>query len=346
MEIVDLRSDTVTRPSPAMRSAIAGAEVGDDSLGDDPTTRVLEERVADLLGMEAALFFPSGVMANQVALAVHGRPGTEVVLEADAHIFHYEEGAAAALSGLQLHRVATEDGLLTADAVSGAIRDGSRYQPTTSLIALENTHLASGGRVLPLESIRAIVDVARANRLPIHLDGARLWHAATETGTAPATIVQGVDSVMVALSKGLGAPIGSLLAASRDWIDRAWRVRRRFGGGMRQVGLLAAAGLYALDHHLDRLSETHEMARTLASGLSEIGGLSVSAPETNIVMIDVESPAPEAGRILGFLKERGILMVPFGPRRIRAVTHLDVPQGGVGRTVAAFEAAVRELSSP
>ena len=326
-----------------MREAIASAEVGDASLGDDPTTRRLEERVAELLGKDRALFFPSGVMANQTALAALGAPGTEVVLEAGAHIFHYEEGAAAAWSGLQLRPVATPDGLLTRESVESALRAGSPYQPRTSLVALENTHLDSGGRVMSASSAREIGELARERGLAVHLDGARLWHAAAAGGEDLEKLARPADTVMVALSKGLGCPVGSLLAGPAEVLERAWRIRRRMGGGMRQTGILAAAGIHALDHHLPRLVRDHERARVLARGLDALPGCRAARPETNIVLAEIEGSDLRVDRILGFLREREILMIPFGPRRIRAVTHLDVDDRGITRAVEGFEAALKAL---
>ncbi|MBT8397116.1 MAG: low specificity L-threonine aldolase [Gemmatimonadetes bacterium] len=340
--VVDLRSDTVTRPTPEMREAMVRAEVGDDVLDHDPTTLALEEKVAALLGKESALFFPSGVQANQTALAVHGRAGTEVVLEAGAHIFNYEEGAGAALSGLQLRPVHTDDGLLTADLVREAIRPDSPYIHPTSLIALENTHNGAGGKILPFTTMQAIRDVAREWRLPVHLDGARLWHACAETGLSPREYGSLADTVMVCLSKGLGAPVGSLLAGPGDLMKKAWRVRRRLGGGMRQSGFLAAAGIYAMDHHLERLAEDHARARFLAEGSAEIPGVSVVPPETNIVMLDLEDPAVSVDSVLAAMVAEGVLMVRFGPRRLRAVTHLDLDDEGVERAVAVLSRAVEE----
>lgn len=335
--MVDLRSDTVTRPSPAMREAMIGAEVGDDVLDHDPTTLALEKRVAEVLGKERALFFPSGVQANQTALAVLGRPGTEVVCEAGAHIFNYEESAGAALSGLQLHPVPTPDGLLTPEAVEGAIRPPSPYAPVTSLVALENTHNSAGGKILPLETARVIREVALGRELPLHLDGARLWHACAATGHAPSDYGALAETVMVCLSKGLGAPVGSLLAGSAELMERAWRIRRRLGGGMRQSGILAAAGLFALEHNRDRLEEDHRRARELARGVGEMAGLTAGVPDTNIVMIDLEDPDRTPAEVLEKLAGEGVLMVPFGPRRLRAVTHLDVDDDGIGRALEALE---------
>jgi threonine aldolase len=341
---VDLRSDTVTRPTPAMREAMLQAEVGDDVLDHDPTTRALEERVAELVGKERALFFPSGVQANQTALAVHGRPGTEAVCEAGAHIFNYEEAAGALISGLQLRPVPAPGGLLTPELVRGAIRPPSPYNPATSLVAIENTHNSAGGRIMPLEVAEGIRDVASDAGLPVHLDGARLWHAAVETGHSPSELGAVGDTVMVGLSKGLGAPVGSLLAGSAELMERAWRIRRRLGGAMRQSGILAAGGLYALEHHRDRLVEDHRRARMLARGAERIEGLRVEPPDTNIVMLDIEAPGVTAAVILSFLAERGVLMVPFGPKRIRAVTHMDVDDDGIQRALGALTFALRALA--
>jgi len=338
--VVDLRSDTVTRPTPEMRRAMIGAEVGDDVLDHDPTTQALEEKVADLLGKESALFFPSGVQANQTALAVHGRPGTEVVLEAGAHIFNYEEGAGAAPSGLPLRPVNTDDGLLTPELVREAVRPDSPYIQPTSLIALENTHNGAGGKILPYVTMQAIRDVARESGLPVHLDGARLWHACVETGLSPEDYGSLADTVMVCLSKGLGAPVGSLLAGPEELLKRAWRVRRRLGGGMRQSGFLAAAGIYALDHHRDRLADDHSRARFLAEEAAGIPGVSVVSPETNIVMLDLEDPGISVDSVLASMMEEGVMMVRFGPRRLRAVTHLEVGDEGVERALAVLSRAV------
>jgi len=339
--LVDLRSDTVTRPTPGMREAMLGAEVGDDVLDHDPTTQALEEKVAALLGKEAALFFPSGVQANQTALAVQGRMGSEVIHEAGAHIFNYEEGAGAALSGLQLRPVVTPDGLLTPDLVRDAIRPASPYVPPTCLIALENTHNGAGGKILPLDTMKRIRSVALEAGLPVHLDGARLWHACVETGSSPSEFGFLADTVMVCLSKGLGAPVGSLLAGSREVMDRAWRVRRRLGGGMRQSGILAAAGIYALDHHRERLAQDHARARALASGAEEIPGIEVVVPETNIVMLDFPDEGVSLDGVLAALAAAGVLMVRFGPRRLRAVAHLDVDDEGISRALDVLSRAMK-----
>jgi threonine aldolase len=302
--VIDLRSDTVTRPTPGMRQAIAAAEVGDDQLGDDPTVRRLEDRIAELLGKERALFFPSGIMANETAIVVHGRPGTEAVVEASCHLIDWEEAAAAAWAGMQLRPVATEDGILTAEHVAGAIRPRANpYQPDTSLICVENTHNAAGGKILPLDTLQGIRAVADEHDLPIHMDGARLWHACAATGVSPARYAGLADTVMVTLSKGLGCPVGSLLVGPGHLMDRAWRVRRRMGGSMRQSGLLAAAGLYALDHHLERLADDHRRAKLLADRAAEIDGIEPIAPETNIVMLDLRRGEPDAARVVAGMED-------------------------------------------
>jgi threonine aldolase len=333
--VVDLRSDTVTRPTPAMRQAIAAAEVGDDQLGDDPTVRRLEERVAELLGKERALFFPTGIMANQTAIVLHGRPGTEAVIEADGHILQWEEAGAAAWAGVQLRPVMTPDGILTADHVRAAIRPaGNRYQPLTSLVCVENTHNTAGGKVTPLETLRAIRAVADEHGIPVHMDGARLWNAAAASGVALADYASTADSVMVTLSKGLGCPVGSLLAGTADAMDRAWRIRRRMGGAMRQSGILAAAGLHALDHHLDRLADDHRRARRLADGAAALPTVTAVAPDTNIVMLDLAAEAPDAPAAAARLADQGVLVIPFAARRIRAVTHMDVDDEGIEAALA------------
>ena len=327
---VDLRSDTVTRPTPGMREAIAAAEVGDDQLGDDPTVARLEDRIATLLGKERALFFPSGIMANETAIVVHGRPGTEAVVEASCHLIDWEEAAAAAWAGVQLRPVHTDDGILTPERVANAIRPvANPYQPDTSLICVENTHNAAGGKVLPLETLRGIRAVADEHGLPVHMDGARLWHAAQAAGVTLADYGALADTVMVTLSKGLGCPVGSLLAGTEDAIDRAWRVRRRMGGSMRQSGILAAAGLYALDHHLERIAEDHRRARLLADLAGEIDGVEPVAPETNIVMLNLLRDDLDAATIVAGLADRGVRLSMFSSTRLRAVTHLDVDDAGV-----------------
>lgn len=338
--VVDLRSDTVTRPTPAMRRAIAEADVGDAVLGDDPTAAELERYAAELLGKERALFFPSGVMANTAAILVLAQPGTEAVIDAGGHMLNYEEAAAAQLGGIQFRAVPTRDGLLTASDVAGAIRPRSPYLVQTSAVCVENTHNSAGGRVLRLVQLQAVAQAARDAGVRVHLDGARLPNAAAATGLPMKDYAAHADTVMVALSKGLGAPVGSILAGSAELMEKAWRVRRRLGGGMRQAGLLAAAGLHALRHNLERLTEDHARAGTLARRCAAFPGVTALKPQTNIVMLDLDDARLDPAAILAGLTARGVWMTQFGPRRLRAVTHMDVDDAGIERAAAAFEASV------
>jgi threonine aldolase len=318
-----------------MRRAMAEAEVGDDLLDGDPTTRRLEALTAELLGTEAALFFPSGTMANQVALATLGRWGGEAVVEAGAHVFHYEEGAAAALSGLQLHPIQGENGVLTPEHLARGARPASRYLPRTALVCVENTHLASGGTVVPPEALDALGVAARERGLPVHLDGARLWHAAAETGLPLRDFTRSVDTVMTCLSKGLGAPVGSMLAGPGDVLEEAWRIRRRLGGAMRQSGVLAAAGLHALEHHRDRLVEDHRRARIIAAAADALPGFRAPRPQTNVILIHAPDPAA-AHALVAHLERHGVRTLPFGEGVVRAVTHLDVDDAQVDRVLEAL----------
>ncbi len=327
--MIDLRSDTVTKPSPAMRRAMAEAEVDDDLLDGDPTTRRLEHRVAELLGKEAALFFPSGTQANQVAVHVLAPRGTEAIVEAEAHIVHFEKAASAVLSGVQLCPVRGASGVLAPEQVADAIRPASPFLPRTSLIAVENTHNAAGGRVTPPAVMDAICAVAREHGLPVHVDGARLWNAALAAGVPAARLVRDGTTVMVSFSKGLGCPVGSCLAGPRSVIEEAWEARARFGGGMRQTGILTAACEYALDHNLGRLGDDHANAKLLADRLQGCAGFAVVPPETNIVMLDLARHTAEDA--MARLAAAGVKVSRFGPRRVRAVTHLDVTRPDVER---------------
>ncbi|MGQ0713559.1 MAG: threonine aldolase family protein [Gemmatimonadaceae bacterium] len=319
---IDIRSDTVTRPTPAMRRAMADADVGDDVLDGDPTVKRLERRVAEMLGKEAALFFPSGTMANQTAVWLLSRRGTEVLLDAGSHILHYEMAGAAALSGVQPRPVAGTP-TMDVEGLRAAIRPASPHVPMASLLCLENTHNGAGGRVMSRGDMQSIADVARAHALHVHLDGARLWNASAASGESLASLASVADTVMVSFSKGLGCPVGAALAGPRDLIADGWAVRKRFGGGMRQSGILAAAGLYALDAHLQRICDDHATARLYASLVDGVAGARVVPPDSNIVMLDL----PETFNAFSVVSEaarREVLLTPWSASRIRAVTHLDV----------------------
>ena len=319
--VVDLRSDTVTKPSRAMREAMLSAVVGDDVYGEDPTVIELERRTAALLGKESALFVPSGTMSNQIALLVHTRPGDEVVIGEGAHIAFYESGAGAALAGVQF-ATAGSGGLFDADDLTAAVKPKADYHPRTSLVCLENTHNRAGGRIFPQTSAEAIALCARGFGLGAHLDGARLWHAALVTGQTEAALATPFDTVSVCFSKGLGAPVGSALVGSRDAISTARRFRKMLGGGMRQVGILAAGALFALEHQRARLSLDHDSARELGRILAQVNGVRVIAPETNIVSVAL--PGWHASRVVEAARTRGVLVNATGKDTLRAVTHLDV----------------------
>ncbi len=338
---VDLRSDTVTRPTLAMRRAMAEAVVGDDVLGDDPTVKELERRIADLAGMEAAAFVPSGTMGNQLAVASQTEPGDEVLVEADSHVFMYEQGGIAANSGCLAHVVRGERGRIPAAALHDAIRDEDEHNARVTLVCAENTHNRAGGAVVPLAALRELAAAARARGVRLHLDGARLWNASVATGVPVREWAACADTLMMCFSKGLGAPVGSILAGPERTLLRARRIRKRWGGTMRQVGILAAGCLHALDHHVGRLAEDHARARRLAAGWRRCEGLEVPEPETNIVFADLADPALETAAVARALEERGVRVLDFGPRRLRAITHLDVDDAGIERAVEAMrEAAV------
>jgi threonine aldolase len=323
-----------------MRKAMAEADVGDDVFGEDPTVRRLQERVAELLGKEAALFTPTGVMANQLAIKAHTEPGNEVIIESDSHIFNYETAAPAMMSQVQLVPVRGERGVMRAEDVDAAVRDTAYYFPKSALVCLENTHNRAGGTIHPLGAIDAIGGVCRARGMKLHIDGARLWNAHIATGTPMIEYAKRVDTVAVCFSKGLGAPAGSMLAGPKDFIARAHRFRKVFGGGMRQVGVLAAAALYALDEHLERLAEDHANAWYFADALSDLRAFSIdmAAVQTNIVILD---PAPSGIGVadaLARLKARGVLLTPGTPGKIRAVFHLDADRARVQQAVEHFRA--------
>jgi threonine aldolase len=316
-----------------MRRAIAEAEVGDEQRFADPTTTRLEERVAELLGHEAALFLPSGTMCNQIAIRLHTRPGgDELIAAANSHPVNYEAGGPAAFSSAMVRTIDTPTGIFEPAQLEAAIRPaGDRYAPRSRLVSVEQTTNLGGGRVWPLETVRAVIEIARAHDMRAHLDGARLMNAVVATGTSAAEWAGGFDTAWIDFTKGLGAPVGAVLAGSRELIDEAWRYKQMIGGALRQSGIVAAGCLYALDHHVDRLEEDHRNARTLADGLAELG-FDVQPPDTNIVIADVA----DAPSLVGALWDRGIEVTPMAPTRIRCVTHLDVDADGIERALAAF----------
>lgn len=338
-DYIDLRSDTVTKPTPAMRKAMVEAEVGDDVFGEDPTVNALQEKVANLLGKEAALFTPSGTMANQLSIKSHTQPGDEVIIEATSHPYNFEGGGGAVLSGIQFHCLKGLRGILDASQIEEAIRPNDHHFPVTRLICLENTHNRGGGAIYPIDKMAEIYRLAKSKGLLVHLDGARLWNASVATRIGLHEYGQWADSVSVCLSKGLGAPIGSLVAGSRIFIDRVHRFRKMFGGGMRQVGIIAAAGRYALDHHLERLKEDHQNAKRLAVGLKELKGVSLDPKhvETNIVIFDVTETGKTGLQIAEAMKHHRILIHAFGKTQIRLVTHLDVSGEDIEIALKAFE---------
>ncbi len=325
--MIDLRSDTVTRPSEAMRETMARAFVGDDVYGEDPTVNALQEKAASLLGKAAALFVPSGTMANQLSLRLLSRPGEEVIVDGRSHMVRYEQGAGAALSGVQFHWVTTERGIMAPEQVEAAIRPRDPHTIPTALICLENTHNAGGGTIYPLRTVEQIHDVARNHGIPLHLDGARLFNAVVATGVSAAEYARHFETVSVCLSKGLGAPVGSVVATNDlSLMDTLRRFRRMYGGAMRQAGIVAAAGIYALEHNIIRLQEDHQNARRLAALLRNAPYVSVDADavQTNIVIFDVVGCPLPAAAILQALKKEGVLMNCIGGTTFRAVTHLDV----------------------
>ncbi|HEV3204554.1 MAG TPA: GntG family PLP-dependent aldolase [Gemmataceae bacterium] len=334
----DLRSDTVTRPTSGMRAAMANAEVGDDVFGEDPTVIRLQERVAALLGKEAALFVPSGTMSNQICLKAQTQPGDEIICESTCHIYNFEAGGPAVLSGVTCRTLEGEYGILDVSQLEDKIRKVDDHLVRTRVIALENTHNRGGGRVYPLEKIQAIGTWAHANGLIMHLDGARLWNAMVATGIPAVEWCRHFDSISVCFSKGLGAPVGSALAGSREFVTRARRIRKLFGGGMRQAGVIAAAALFSLDHHIDRLGEDHRHARVIAQAVTETPGLRLDPPEveTNLVWFEVDPDLGSAKDIAAQLKQKGISVQPVGGHTIRACTHLDVSAAQAERAAEAI----------
>ena len=339
--MIDLRSDTVTRPSVGMRRAIADAEVGDDVFGEDPTTKALEETVAELLGKESALFVPSGTMGNQLAIHTQTQPGDEVIVERQNHIFNYESGAAGSLNGVTLHVIQGKHGRFSRDQFLNALRSGNYWESRSTLLCLENTLNIAGGLLYPLEELQELADCAHSHGMACHLDGARLWNASIATQIPPSQYADPFDTVTVCLSKGLGAPVGSVFAGSSSIIRRAHRRRKELGAGMRQSGVLAAAGLYALEHHLSALEQDHTHAQRLADGLRAFPQLEVPCPQTNIVLIHLLDATITVGDLLQDLRTQGIGMVTVGPDIIRATVHRDLSTEDIDTAILGMERTLK-----
>ncbi|HWO78284.1 MAG TPA: low-specificity L-threonine aldolase [Bacillus sp. (in: firmicutes)] len=323
--MIDLRSDTVTKPTEAMRKAAYEAEVGDDVYGEDLSVNQLEEKAAEILGKEAALFVTSGTQGNQIAVLTHCRPGQEVIVEQEAHIFYYEGAAMSAFAGIQPRTIKGTRGAMNPEEVLGAIRPDDIHAPETGLICLENTHNRAGGAIIPLENMKEIYTIAKDHHIPVHLDGARLFNASVASGTPVKEFAQFTDSVQICLSKGLGAPVGSIIAGTKDFIKSARKWRKRLGGGLRQVGIIAAPAYVALTEMVDRLEEDHQNAKKLAEGLQQIPTLKVeNQVETNIVLVNVGDTGYNAATFLELLRGEGILAVDFGPETIRFTTNYGV----------------------
>ncbi len=345
--MIDLRSDTVTRPPKAMRAAMESAPVGDDVFNDDPTVNRLQERVADMLGKEAALFVPSGTMSNQICVKAHTQPGDELLCDAGCHIYNYEAGGAAVLSGVTCRTIEGDFGILDLSQLEDKIRPINEHLVRTRLVCLENTHNRGGGRIYPLEKIEAISSWARQHGLAMHLDGARLWNAIVASGIAAKEWTSHFDTVSVCFSKGLGAPVGSALAGPRALVSRARMIRKLFGGGMRQAGIIAAAALYALDHHIDRLAEDHKNARVVAQAIADTPGLRLVPPdvETNLIWFRVDPDVGTAQEVATALKQRNLRVHVGGPQLLRACTHLDVSAAQAERAAETIRQAVPRLAT-
>lgn len=345
--LVDLRSDTVTKPTPAMREAIAHAEVGDDVMGDDPTVMQLEALTAEVLGKEAAIFMPSGSMTNQIAVRIHCKPGDEFLCEAGCHIYNYEQGAFAQLSGVVARTIEGDNGILEPEQLHGTVRAENEHLVRTRLVCLENTHNRGGGRIQPHEHVAAICEWAHESGLRTHLDGARLFNAVSATGIAADEWSKHFDTVSVCFSKGLGAPVGSALAGPAEMIKEARRHRKCFGGGMRQVGIIAAGALFAMQNHRERLSEDHANAQILADAVRATDGIKLLTPEvdTNIVFIEVDPLLATAAEFVTMLQQEGVLALAITPSRVRAVTHLDVDESALRRAAEVVSWAASQLAS-
>ncbi len=338
VKIIDLRSDTVTKPSPAMREAMMSADVGDDVFGEDPTVNRLQDHLARMFKKDAAMFVPSGTMGNQICVKLHSLPGNEIICEADCHIFKYEAGGAGLLSGVQTHLVTGDKGVMTADQIERAVNSKNDIHTSpTALIALENTHNRAGGTVYPLDEIKKISDVAKRDRIPMHLDGARLFNACVAADLKPSDYSPYFDTISICFSKGLGAPVGSAVIGSAESIARARYFRKALGGGMRQAGILAAAAQFALDNNVVKLKDDHRRAHQLAEAISKIHAFHVDMPsvQTNIVIFDTIVESSDV--VVQKLAAQGVLSIPFGPRRVRLVTHLDLDDDDISRAITIFK---------
>lgn len=339
-QLIDLRSDTVTKPTAAMREAMVRAEVGDDVFGDDPTVKALESQTAELLGKEAALFVPSGTMANQLAIRSHTEPGDEILVEANAHIYYYEGGGPAALSGVMCRCINGQRGIFTGADVEAALRPADPHFPRTRLVCLENTHNRGGGKIWSIGQVQEVAAAARKHGLQLHLDGARLWNASVAAGIPERDYAAYFDTVSVCFSKGLGAPVGSALAGPKAFIERARRFRKMFGGGMRQAGIIAAGALFALANHRARLAEDHANAKALASGLAAVNGLEAAPAEVETNMVRFRVRALPAQQLVHRLRAQGVLLLAVGPDTIRAVTSLMVSSDDIRAAVAVVSRAL------
>ena len=344
--MIDLRSDTLTRPTPAMRAAMASAEVGDDVFNEDPSVNHLQERVAKMLGKEAALFVPSGTMSNQIGIRAHTQPGDELICEANGHIYQFEAGGPAVLSGVTCRTIEGSYGVLDVTQLHGKVRPDNEHLVRTRLVCLENTHNRGGGRIYPLEKIAAISEWAHGNGLIMHLDGARLWNAVVATGIKPQTWGSHFDTVSVCFSKGLGAPVGSALCGTREVIARARKIRKLFGGGMRQAGILAAAVLHALENHIDRLADDHRHAKLLAQAVADTPGLKLDPPDiqTNILFFDIDPALGTAKDVAAALKQNGVRVHPTSPQTVRCCTHLDVSPAQAERAAEVIRQTVSRMA--
>lgn len=331
--MIDLRSDTVTLPTAEMRRAVFEAEVGDDVYGQDPTVNRLQELAAEMIGKEAAMLVPSGTMGNQIAVLTHCRPGTEIILEADSHIYYYEAAAASVFAGVQPRPLPGTRGSLSAKLVEWAIREDDIHLPPTSLICLENTHNRAGGTVIPLKDMQAVYDVACRHNLPVHLDGARIFNASVASGVAVKDFTACTSSVQFCLSKGLGAPVGSIIAGTEEFIKEARRWRKRLGGGMRQAGIFAAAGIVALETMVERLAEDHANARLLAEGLAELKGIDFNPADVDTNIVIVRPTTMSIQQLGDELEKRGILTVVIEPDRVRFTTNKEVNRSDIEKTI-------------